>query len=110
MGFVTQFFIKPFKHPLVQPPSGSFLIDRTGRIFSSTLPPNYSQERVKTIGQKVLTMFRHANEVNVHLREIFVQYETFKLKAKNLPSGALVSLIPIESPLPRECTEPLADI
>ena len=94
MGFVTQYFIKPFKRPLVQAPTGSFLIDQTGQIFSSTLPPNFPQDRARFIGNKVLILFRQAEAADLNLREVSVQYERFKLQAKYLPSGALVRLAP----------------
>src|SRR6185503_12407705 len=93
MGFVTQYFIKPYKRPLVQPPAGSFLIDAAGQIFSSTLPSSFPIEDIKFIGQTILTAFKQAAAAEIPLRELFVQFEQVKLKARHLPSGALVSLV-----------------
>ena len=94
MGFVTRYFIKPFKHPLVQPPAGSFLVDHNGGISSSTLPASFSRDHIKFIGEKVLAMFNQASSIEIPLREVSVQYEGFKVQAKHLPSGALIYLIP----------------
>lgn len=96
MGFVTQYFVKPFKRPLVQPPAGSFLIDASGNIFSSTLPPTFPQERLKFIGGKILAIFTGAAKAGLPLRELSVKFEAFKFQAKHLPSGALIHLIPPE--------------
>ena len=94
MGFVTQYFIRPYKRQLVQPPTGSFLVDSAGQIFSSTLPSSFPIEDIKFIGEKVLAAFTQAAKAELPLRELFVNFETFKLQAKHLPSGALVYLVP----------------
>ena len=99
MGFVTQFFIKPFKRPLVQPPAGTFLIDATGKIFSSTLPATFPQEHVKFVGEKILSIFTAAAKAGLPLRELSVKYEQFKFQARHLPSGALIHLIPPDAEL-----------
>ena len=96
MGFVTHYFIKPFKRPLVQTPAGTFLIDSEGRIFSSTLPPTFPQEKVALIGQKILAVFTGAAKAGMPLRELSLKYERFKFQARHLPSGALIQLIPPE--------------
>jgi|SRR5436190_891506 len=96
MGFVTQYFIKPYKRPLSQPPSGTYLIDAAGNIFSSTLPRTFPQERLKFIGAKILAIFMGAAKAGMPLKELSVKYEQFKFQAKQLPSGALIHLIPPE--------------
>jgi hypothetical protein len=96
MGFVTQFFIKPFKRPLIQPPAGAFLIDGAGQISSSTLPPTFPKENLKFIGEKILAIFTGATKAGLPLREMCVKYEHFKFLAKHLPSGALIHLVPPE--------------
>jgi hypothetical protein len=96
MGLVTHFFIKPFKRQLVQPPAGSFLIDVTGQVFSSTLPPTFPSEHVKFIGLKILAVFTDAVKNGLGIREISVKFEKFKFQARHLPSGALIYLIPPE--------------
>jgi len=94
MGFVTRYFIKPYKRPLAQPPAGSFLIDGSGQIFSSTLPPTFPPEHIKFIGEKILAIFTGAVKADLPLRELTVKFQKFRFQAKHLPSGALVYLIP----------------
>ena len=100
MGFVTHYFIKPFKRPLAQPPAGSFLIDGNGQIFSSTLPGSFPPDRVKFIGEKILAAFTQAAQAGLPLRELSVKYERFKFQARHLPSGALIYLIPPDEEVP----------
>ena len=107
MGLVTQYFIKPFKGQLVQPPAGSFLIDGTGQIFSSTLPRTFPKEHIKFIGQKILAVFTDAVKAGMQLKEISVKYDQFRFQARHLPSGALIYLIPPES-APAEETQAAA--
>jgi hypothetical protein len=97
MGFVTQFFIRPYKAALVQPPAGSFTVDGAGRVVSCTLPASFHADHVKTIGQNVLNAFRRAKDAKITLTELTVQYAAFKLRAQQLPHGALVYLIPQKS-------------
>ena len=94
MGFVTQFFIRPYKAALVQPPAGSFMVDAEGQVSSSTLPAAFRSEHVKAIGRNVIAAFRDAKDAKIPLTELTVQYATFKLQARQLPYGALVYLIP----------------
>jgi hypothetical protein len=94
MGLVTHFFIKPFKRQLVHPPAGSFLIDATGQIFSSTLPPSFPAAHVKFIGERILAIFTGAVKADMPLRELTVKFQKFRFQARHLPSGALVYLIP----------------
>lgn len=94
MGFVTQFFIRPYKAALMQPPAGSFVVDPEGRVSSSTLPAAFQLEHAKAIGQCVIGAFRKAKDAKMPLTELTVQYAAFKLQARQLPHGALVYLIP----------------
>jgi len=100
MGFVTRYFIKPFKRQIAQPLAGSFLIDGSGNIFSSTLPPTFPPEHLKFIGQKILAIFTDAVKADLPLRELSVKFEKFRFQARHLPSGALVYLIPPDAEAP----------
>ena len=94
MGFVTRFFVKPAKQALVQLPSGSFTIDREGKIMTSTLPRNFPPGHVQTIAAHVLNAFRSAKRAQMPLSEILVQYSALKLLARELRGGAIVFLMP----------------
>ena len=94
MSFFTQFFIRPYKHPLVQPPAGSFLMDQQGRVLSSTLPAKFSKEMVEAIATPVLEAFKQARTGRFELNELVVHYSTFKLQASQWRKGTMVYLIP----------------
>jgi len=94
MGFVTRFFVKPTKQALIQLPSGSFTMDREGRIMSSTLPQGFPTERVQAIGDQVVAAFRSARRAQMPLTELVIQYSALKVLARELRGGAMVFLMP----------------
>jgi hypothetical protein len=99
MSFYTQFFIRPYKHPLVQPPAGSFLMDENGGIQSCTLPTSYPRQRLRTIADKVFRVFKEAQRVQIEFNELRVDYPGLSLRAKRGPRGTMVYLTP---PTPEE--------
>jgi len=94
MSFYTQFFIRPYKHPLVQPPAGSFLMDEKGHVRSSTLPTSFPQECLRTIAQKVFQAFKTARIRALEFTELHVDYPGLKLRAKQGARGTMVYLTP----------------
>lgn len=93
MGLLNLFF-RSEKSRLVNLPSGSFTIDRTGRVMTSTLPQSFPSERLGDIGSQVLAAFRAAEKAQMPLTEIIVHYATLKLLARELRGGAMVFLMP----------------
>lgn len=77
-------------------PSGSFTMDRTGRIVISTVPHSFPEAHVREIGQLVLALFRSAQEQRLPLTELLIQYAGLKLSARDLRGGAIVFLAPRE--------------
>jgi|SRR6185503_4427654 len=94
MGFVTQFFIKPAKTALVQLPSGSFMVDRQGKITTSTLPRSFPNAQIQMIGKHFLEAFQTAEKVKIALSEITIQFAAMKLVARNLRGNALIFVVP----------------
>ena len=94
MSFYTQFFIRPYKHPLVQPPAGSFLMDEKGHVRSSTLPTSFPQECLRTIAQKVFQAFKTGRTRSLEFTELRVDYPGLKLRAKQGARGTMVYLTP----------------
>ena len=74
MSFVTQFFIKPAKPRLVRMPSGSFTVNASGTIMTSTLPQTFPVAEVRRVGQVVLAAFRLADSARIKLTEICFHY------------------------------------
>jgi hypothetical protein len=94
MGFITRFFIKPAKPALLQMPAGTFTVDRTGQILTSTLPQSFPTEDALAIGAQVLAAFRSAERAQLALGELVIQYSTLTLSAKEQRGGAIVFLKP----------------
>lgn len=103
MGFVTQFFIKPCKPALVQQPSGSFTIDRDGKVMTTTLPHSFGRAHMECIGERVLTSLRAAKKAQIALSELVIEFAEMKLVARDLRGGAIIYLeprLPKSQPVP----------
>lgn len=75
-------------------PSGSFSVDSTGRIVTSTVPTSFPKEEIGRIAERVLKTFRRAHAAGMPLTELIIQYAAFKLTARELRGGAIVFLAP----------------
>lgn len=94
MGLL-KFFGKRSKGRLVRLPSGSFTVDKDGRLMTSTLPQSFPEETLLDIGQRVLAAFTQAQQAQLGLAELVVHYPTLKLLARPLRGGAIVFLMPV---------------
>lgn len=92
MGFMN-FFSKPAP-PLTRLPSGSFTVDRDGRILVSTLSSSYPVGHIQLVGQGVLETFREAQAAQLPLSELVIQYGSMKITAREMRGGAIVFLAP----------------
>jgi len=93
MGFL-KFFSRAKTPTLITLPSGSFTVDRDGRVMTSTLPRSFPSEYVKDITDLVLEAFRNARKAQVPLSELVVHYTAFKLMAREQRGGAMIFLMP----------------
>ena len=93
MGFLN-LFAKKAATGLGRLPSGTFTIDRNGRVVASTVPQTFPADRVQEIGNLVLAAFRSAQESGLPLNELVADYSAFKLTARELRGGAMVFLAP----------------
>ena len=94
MGFVTQFFIKPRKPALVRQPSGSFTIDRDGKVMTSTLPRSFLPANMQSIAKRVLASFAAARKAEIKIAELSVEFAEIKLVARDMRGGAIIYLEP----------------
>lgn len=92
MGFLNAFRSKP--DTLLKLPTGSFTLDKDGRIIVSTLPGTFPQDLVRDIAQRVMSSFRSANAANQPLTELVIEYPAMRLTARELRGGAIVFLAP----------------
>ena len=93
MGLLS-FLSKPKRSALVHLPSGSFTIDREGKIMTSTLPQSFPEQFAQSIGRQVLTCFRSADKAQIPLTEIILTFSALKILARELRGGAIVFLMP----------------
>ena len=93
MGFLN-FFSKSAKPRLTRLPSGSFTMDREGRVISTTLPQSFPASHMQEMGRQVLAFFRAAETAQMPLSEMIVYYSALKLTARELRGGAIVFVTP----------------
>lgn len=79
-------------------PSGSFTVDRTGEILSSTIASSFPPQDLKQIGALVLKTFREAEKVELRFSEFAVTFGAMTLKARELRGGAIIFLSPRGNP------------
>ena len=90
MGLLS-IFSKPAK-PLLQLHSGSFSIDRSGRVLATTLPSSFPRELVEEIGQCITETFNEAHAIQLPLDELVIYYPGFRITAREMRGGAMVFL------------------
>ena len=103
MGLLS-FLSKPkLSSQLVHLPSGSFTIDRDGKIMTSTLPQSFPASSMKEIGQQVIASFSAARQAQMPLSELIVYFAALKILARELRGGAIIFLMPqsLNQPLKR---------
>lgn len=96
-------FSRASRKALVHLPSGSFTMDREGKVMTSTLPQSFPQNFIQEIGKQVLTCFRGAEKAQMPMAEIIVHFAALKILARELRGGAIVFLMPqaINQPVKR---------
>jgi hypothetical protein len=92
---ILNIFSRSRSNKLVKMPSGSFTLDRDGKVMSSTLPQSFPSDLVREIGDHVLTAFLKAKKAQMPLTELVVHFSTFKLLARELRGGAMIFLMPL---------------
>ena len=90
MGLLSFLFTPP--RPLLQLHSGSFSLDRGGRVLASTLPSSFPPALIREIGQCVASSFRDAQAANFSLAELNIHYPGLNITAREMRGGALVFL------------------
>jgi hypothetical protein len=92
MGFLS-LFTKPAP-TLLRLPSGSFTVDRDGRVVTGTLPSSFPAGLVKEIARQVRATFGEAAAAQLPLAELVINYPSLKIAARELRGGAIVFLFP----------------
>lgn len=92
MGLLN-FFAKPAP-TLLRLPSGSFTVDREGKVLMGTLPSSFPAALVTEIGQQVRAAFSDATAAQLPLAEMVIHYPSLKIAARELRGGAIIFLSP----------------
>jgi hypothetical protein len=93
MGLLS-LFSKPTP-TLLRLPSGSFTVDRQGRVLVGTLPSSFPAELMDDIAQQVLAAFRGGANAQLPLSQLTINYSSLKITARELRGGAIIYLSPI---------------
>src|SRR5829696_6880480 len=91
--------LKPFsrerKHASVDRlPSGCFTLHRGGELAGSTLPGNFSPDKMLEIGRIVQQAFHSAQTSGLLLTDLHIHYSGLMISARELRGGALIFLSP----------------
>ncbi len=92
MGLLS-LFSKPAP-TLLRLPSGSFTVDREGKVLTGTLPSSFPAELVKNIAKQVRATFTDAAAAQLPLAELTINYPSLRIAARELRGGAIVYLSP----------------
>ncbi len=92
MGLLTLFSKSP--PTLLSLPSGSFTVDRQGRVLVGTLPSSFPAELIDKVAQQVLATFREAAAAQLPLSTLSVHYASLTITARELRGGAIIYFNP----------------
>lgn len=95
MGLLDFFSSKKSAPAIERLPSGSFTVDRDGKILTSTLPQGFSEASVREIGNVVVEAMVSAREANLPVTEMVIHYSGLKITAKEQRGGAMIFLAPV---------------
>jgi hypothetical protein len=91
---ILDMFSKSTPTKMARLPSGSFTMDRGGKVLASTLPQSFPEETIQEIGKTVLAAFQSAKDANLPLSEIVLHYGGLKITAREQRGGAMIFLAP----------------
>jgi hypothetical protein len=95
MGLLDFFSSKKDAPTLERLPSGSFTVDRDGKILTSTLPRSFGEANVIEIGRVVMEAMVSAREANLPVTELVIHYSALKITAKEQRGGVMIFLAPV---------------
>jgi hypothetical protein len=87
-------------------PNGCFSLHRCGDLVASTLPSSFSEEAILEIGRAVMDAFKSAQNANLALTDLHLNFSGLAITARELRGGALVFLQPATLHLPHTHTPP----
>ncbi len=82
---------------LLHLPSGSFTVDREGRVLIGTLPSSFPRPLLHDIARQVLDAFRESADAQLPLTDLIISYPSLRISARELRGGAIIFLAPVAS-------------
>lgn len=87
-----------FKTPQVQAPpplpSGSYTVDRDGKVVTRTISSAVSHQTLEQISAQVLQTFKDAKQADLNLSEFRLTLGAMTITARELRGGAIIFLSP----------------
>ena len=75
-------------------PSGSYTVDREGRIVSRTISSVIPTHGLQQFAAQVLQTFKEAKQAELNISEFCINTGVMNIKAKELRGGAIIFLSP----------------
>jgi hypothetical protein len=75
-------------------PSGSYTVDRDGKVVTRTVASTVSADALQQISAHVLQTFREARQANLNISEFSINLGAMNIKARELRGGAIIFLTP----------------
>jgi hypothetical protein len=94
MGSMISFFKRKWSGHVAKLPSGTFTLDRNGKIVVSTLPQSFPETQMREIGDRVIAFFEGAQHAQMPQQELNIYYPNLKVTARYLRGGVLIFLSP----------------
>jgi hypothetical protein len=75
-------------------PSGSYTVDRDGKVVTSTISSTVSDQALEQISAHVLHTFKDAKQAGLNMNEFSITMGAMNIKARELRGGAIIFLAP----------------
>ena len=75
-------------------PSGSYTVDRDGKVVTRTISSSISTQSLEMVSAQVLQTFREAKQANLNINEFSINMGALNIKARELRGGAMIFLTP----------------
>ncbi|HSY74607.1 MAG TPA: hypothetical protein VK810_03985 [Dongiaceae bacterium] len=82
---------RPAVHKL---PSGSFTVDRHGKVATSTVVTDFPVSLLDDIAKEILSVFREAHAAQMPLAEVSLDFAGLQISARDMQGGAIIFLSP----------------
>ena len=94
MGLLDLFKINAKSQGPPPLPSGSYTVDREGKVVTSTISSAVPGETLEQISAQILQTFRDAKQSELNIAEFSLSMGAMNIKARELRGGAIIFLAP----------------